>query len=289
MILITGATGTIGSLVLSALRQHGAEVRTMTRDPERLAATSALSAEQIVRGDLDQPESLPAALAGVDTVFLLTAFGPRLPEQEQNLVAAATTAGVQRIVKLSAISTGEDPTGTRPADWHLPGEQAVRGSGLAWTVLRPAGFASNALQWAESVRAGLPVPNTSGTGAQGVVDPRDVAEVATAALLSPEHDGTVYTLTGPETLSVPDQTAVLAAELDRPVPVVEVDLATVRQQMLAAGMDESIVKVTEYGLDQFRRGDADFVTDDVQRVLGRPALSFAAWVREHRAAFENGD
>ncbi|ASO21246.1 uncharacterized protein YbjT (DUF2867 family) [Actinoalloteichus hoggarensis] len=289
MILIIGATGTIGSLVLSALVDQDADVRALTRDPDRLAAKSALTAEQIVRGDLDQPESLSAPLTDVDTVLLLTTFGPGLPAQDRNLVAAAAEAGVRRVVKLSAISTGEDPAGTRPADWHLPGEQAVRGSGLGWTVLRPAGFASNAVQWAESVRAGLPVPNMSGTGAQGVVHPGDVAEVATATLLSPEHDGKVYTLTGPETLSVPDQAAVLAAELGRPVPVADVDMATVRQQMLSAGMDESFVAVTEYGLGRYRRGDGDFVTDDVQRVLGRPTRSFAEWVREHRAAFETGD
>ncbi|MFI5697169.1 NAD(P)H-binding protein [Kribbella sp. NPDC051586] len=276
MILVTGATGTIGSELVRQLVARDIPVRGMTRR----------ELPGFVQADFDDPESLRKAIVGVDAVFLLSAPGPWVPDHDEAMVAAAVDGGVPRIVKLSAIgSTGEG----RPASWHAAGESAVRDSGLAWTILRPAGFASNVLRWLPAIRAGQPIPNQTGDGGHGFVDPRDVAAVAAAALVSVsvsgDHDGQTYTLTGPELLSVPDQVAIMSDVLGRALRVVDVPLEVYAEQLRAAGLDEAVVSVALRGATLVRDGGERTLTDDVERVLGRPAGTFRAWVESNRAAF----
>ncbi|MFF3511507.1 SDR family oxidoreductase [Streptomyces sp. NPDC002573] len=148
MILVTGATGTIGSEVVRQLVARGEKVRALTRDPANARVPGRVEA---ARGHHRDRASVDAALVGAEVAFLVGQFGPEDADNGRGLVAAARAAGVRRIVKLSAIGTGDPalgPIGT----WHLPGEQAVRDSGLEWTILRPSAFASNTLAWAAAVR-----------------------------------------------------------------------------------------------------------------------------------------
>lgn len=279
MILVTGATGTVGREVLRLLAGRGVPLRAMTRDVARLPSDEAKV--EVVRADFEAPETLRAAVAGVEAVFLLTAPGSWVPGHDLAMIDAVRAGGVRKVVKLSAIGEG----GTGPAGWHAPGEEALAAGGLAWTALRPSSFASNTLRWAAAIRAGEPVPNLTGTGTQGVVDPRDVAEVAVAALLGAEHDGTVLTLTGPGLVSVPDQAAQLSEVLGLPISTVDVPLETAREQLLAAGLDPSVADVAVRGARLVRDGGNAVVTGDVPRVLGRPARSFRTWALDHRGAF----
>lgn len=285
MILITGASGTIGGHVLRLLAEAGRPVRAMTREPARLAAPAGV---EVVAGDFTDETSLTTAFTGVTSAFLLSAPGPGVAGHDLAAVAAARATGVSRLVKLSAIGTGED-SALRTAGWHLPGERALRDSGLAWTVLRPSTFASNTLSWADAVRAGQPVPNPSGDGEQGVVDPRDVAAVAAAVLTadvnSGGHDGRTYTLTGPELISVPGQVAVLAELLGRPVPVANLTDAEYRELLTGYGLPEEFVSGALTGTAFVRAGGNAVVTGDVPAVLGRPAASYATWAADHLAAF----
>ncbi|MER6211220.1 NAD(P)H-binding protein [Streptomyces sp. NPDC001642] len=284
MILVTGATGTIGSEVVRQLAARGEKVRALTRDPERADLPSGVEA---ARGHPADRTSVEAALTGAEAAFLVGVFGPDDAEHDRGLVEAARAAGVRRIVKLSGIGTGEPavgPVGT----WHVAGEQAVRDSGLEWTILRPSAFATNTLGWAASLRAGSPVPNTSGDGGQGVVDPRDVSEVAVAALLDPALSERTYTLTGPEVLSVPAQAAVLADILGRPVPVRDLSSAEAREYLLGLGFSDTFIDASEISRAFVRNGGNEVVTDDVGEVLGRPARTYREWVVDHRAAFGEG-
>ena len=276
MILVTGATGTIGSKVVHALLARGERVRTMTRKPAALD-------EHAVFGDFDKPETLQAAADGADAVFLLSAPGPSLPAHDRAMLAAAQARGVGRVVKLSAIGTPDDGVPTRVSAWHLPGEVAARAGGLAWTILRPTTFASNSLSWAPAIRSGAPVPNMFGTGAQGVVDPADVAAVAVAALTEDDHGGRTYTLTGPELLSVPDQVAQLGEVLGRRIATVDLGPEDARGQL--AGMGEDFVDTVIEGAAYVRAGHNAVVTDDVARVLNRPPRTFLDWAKEHREKF----
>lgn len=281
MILVTGATGTIGSEVVRRLVARGEKVRALTRDPEGARLPSEVEA---VRGHHRDRASVQAAMAGADAAFLVGVFGPDDAEHDRGLVEAARAAGVGRIVKLSGIGTG-DPAVGPVGTWHVAGEQAVRDSGAEWTILRPSAFASNTLGWAEAVRAGTPVPNTTGTGGQGVVDPRDVAEVAAAALVEAGHSGRTYTLTGPEVLSVPDQAAVLAELLGHPVEVRDLSAAEARAYLLGLGFTDTFVDASEISRQFVRNGGNEVVTDDVRHLLGRPARTYREWARDHKSAF----
>ncbi|WP_203984518.1 NAD(P)H-binding protein [Sphaerisporangium rufum] len=279
MILITGATGTIGGEVLRRLAARGAAVRAMTRDPARVQAPPGV---EVVAGDFDDPASLDRAVSGAGGVFLLTPGGPATERYDLAMLAAARAAQVRTVVKLSSIGAG---TPGSEVDWHGPGERALRASGMGWTLLRPSAFASNALRWAGAVRAGEPVPNLTGTARQGIVDPRDVAEVAVQALVAAGHDGRTYTLTGPELLSVPEQVARLERALGRAIGTVDVPLDVAHERMLAAGTDPETAASMIKGIGVIRDGGNAVLADGVRLALGRPPTDFGTWVADHLAAF----
>ncbi|MER5855657.1 SDR family oxidoreductase [Streptomyces sp900105245] len=281
MILVTGATGTIGSEVVRQLAESGAEVRALTRDPARAKVPQGV---EVVRGDYGDPGSLDAPTEGVTAVFLVGVPGPSA-QHDRALVAAAERAGVRRLVKLSAIGTG-DPEAGPFGQWHADGERAVRESGAEWTVLRPSSFASNTLSWAPALRNGEPVPNMTGDGASGVIDPRDVAAVAVRALLDDGHSGRTYTLTGPEAISVPEQAVVLASVLGRPVRTRDLSPEGTREFLRTVwGFDETRAEGVLTGTAHVRRGGNALVTPDVPEVLGRRARPYREWAEDNRAAF----
>lgn len=264
MILVTGASGTIGRHVVSLLLEAGAPVRALTRDPARVPA-----GPEVVRGDFDDPASLRRATDGADRVLLITAPPEQHERHDLALLRAARDTGVKHVVKLSAIGTGIVHQGREIAPWHARAEEALRSSGLAWTILRPSLFASNTLWWVPAIRGGAPVPDLVGGAEQGVIDPRDVSAVAAAVLTGDGHHGALYTLTGPERLSVAGQAAILGELVGRPIAVEEAEAPAA----LASGMDWA------------RAGHNAVVTDDVRRVLGREPGTFRRWARDHRAAF----
>ena len=264
MILVTGATGTIGSRLVRELLARGEQVRAMTHNPARLPRLPGLE---------------PAAtIDRADAVFLLTGGGPQLPEVEEQRIRAAVAAGIPRIVKLSAIGTPDDDVPvTRLGDWHQRGERAARASGMAWTILRPTTFA---LAWAGDIRAGRPVANLFGTGRQAIVDPSDVAAVAAEALTGTGHEGRTYTLTGPELLTLHDQVAQLGEASGRRIEVVEVPPEQAHEYVPAEFADLALE-----GAALVRSGGNAIVTDDVERVLGRRPGTFRAWAETNRDAF----
>jgi uncharacterized protein YbjT (DUF2867 family) len=250
MLLITGATGTTGREVVRLLTDRGVALRALSRTP---------TADQ-VHGDHTDPASLDRAVEGVDAVFLVGPGTSELPPYDSAVLDAAKRAGVRKVVKLSSIPVG--PVG----EWHRPGEEAARAF-PAWTLLRPSMFATNSLQWAPLVAAGEPIPNPMGTTKFGVVDPRDLAEVAVRALLDDEHHGRTYTLTGPELLSLPEQVAVLSEVLGRTLSTVDLPLTALPPEYAE-------------GLRAALSGEGSFLSDDLPAVLGRPATPFATWARE---------
>ncbi|MFF1813844.1 hypothetical protein ACFVXW_32855 [Streptomyces sp. NPDC058251] len=156
---------------------------------------------------------------------------------------------------------------------------------MEWTIPRPSSFASNILGWAAAISSGTPVPDLTGPGARGVIDPRDVAEVAVEALLAPGHRDRFYTLTGPELLTTADQAATLAEVLGRPVTTVDVHPDAAREQYLEAGMSEVYVEGVPAGVAYARGGGNALLTEDVREVLGRAPRTYTQWARDHREAF----
>jgi uncharacterized protein YbjT (DUF2867 family) len=276
MILITGATGTVGSEVVAALLPtHAGQIRVLTRNPDAVFPDGI----QKVVADLAGSDLAPA-LDGVDAVFLLTE-GLNIAAHGHRLVAAARLMSVERIVKLSVLAVGHgatDPITTL----HRAGEEAIRDSGLGWTFLRPTGFMSNALNWAPMITTDRVVHAPFALGRAAIVDPADIAAVAAHCLTHDGHDGQAYELTGPEPLSPADQVAILSQVLDRDLRYAESDPADMLAQMVSYGMSEELAQGV---IDQFRSTLKPFnsePTGDIAAVTGRPPRSFADWAQAHR-------
>lgn len=281
MILVTGATGTVGRAVVDQLLASGAPVRALTRRPDTAALPDGV---HVVRGDPADPNGLDGVMDGVDRMFLLTT-GPDLAVHDDALARAAAGAGVGHIVKLSS-GRVDDPAATDPIPaWHRRGEQAVRESGVPWTMLRPLGFMSNALHWAGTVRTQGLVRAPYGHGRIAAIDPADIAAVAVAVLAGSGHDGRAYPLSGPEPLSPADQTAILAEVLDRPLRYVEIPPSEARAALLSVGMDEvmadAVMALRATALENF----TSIVHPGVEEITGRAPRTFRDWARAHRAQF----
>lgn len=275
---MTGATGKVGRNLVSELVEAGVPVRALVRDPARAGLPDGVD---VVRGDLTRPETLPPALDGVDTVFLLwpipsaDGVGPVLDLVEGH---------ARRIVYLS---TADMPHDEEPRDgeiFHATVERRIRRSALRWTFLRPGGFAANTLMWADQIRAGDVVRWPYGAAGRSLIDERDIAAAAARVLTTEGHDGAAYHLTGPETLTQAAQVRVIGEVLGRDVRWEEIPSAQAREEMVGAGWPASFA---DSALAAWA-GMVDApepVTDTVERLTGRPARSFRTWAAGHAAAF----
>jgi uncharacterized protein YbjT (DUF2867 family) len=282
MILAIGATGTVGSEVVKQLLVSGQKVRVLARNAEATRRRLGPDVELAI-GDLAAPATLDAAMQGIEKLYLLPPLSPLMTELEANAIAAAARAGVAHVVKHSNLGAGEDSPITLPR-WHRAGERLIERSGMAWTFVRPTGFMSNALGWTYTIASQGAVYGNGGAGKLSIVDPRDIAAVAATALTQPGHEGKAYDVTGPEALSMAEQVETIARALGKPLHYVDVPDTAARDAMLKQGMPAVIVDAMIEFMQLVRADRAAFVSDAVERVTGRPARTFAAWVRDNLAA-----
>lgn len=275
MILVTGATGNIGSELVSLLAQAGQQVRALVRDPAGVALPPGV---QPVTGDLNRPDSLADALIGVRGVFLLPGYAD-MP----GLLARMREAGVRRVVLLSSGSAALADMSNAISRYMTLSERAVREAGVPWTFLRPRAFMSNALRWLPQLRAGDLVRVPFAGVAAAAIDPADIAAAAALALTSDGHEGRIYELTGPDSLLPADQIAVLAKVLGRDLRCEGLPDEEARAQMEATMPAEYV--------DAFFRFYADGTLDEsqvlptVREVTGHPPRTFAQWAEVHADAF----
>ncbi|MCX5078198.1 NAD(P)H-binding protein [Streptomyces sp. NBC_00424] len=281
MIVVTGATGNVGRPLIATLIAAGADVTAVSRNP--LPAELAQDVRH-VQADLGRAESLRETLKDADALFILLA-GELLGggESAETLLTVARESGVRKVVLLSS-----QITATRPdAQSHnrlREFEDAVRGSGLEWTVLRAGGFASNAYAWVESVRADRTVLAPFADVALPVVDPADIAAVAAVALREDGHAGQTYELTGPAAVTPREQAAALGEVLGEEITFIELSREAAYAHM-SQFMPEGVVQGTLDILGQPLPAEQR-VSPDVEKVLGRPASPFAAWVERSLPAFK---
>jgi uncharacterized protein YbjT (DUF2867 family) len=284
MILIVGATGLVGSATVRHLTACGVPVRALVRSAEK-AATLANPGVEAMVGDLEQPVSLDAALDGVTRALLISPLHPRQVAWQGNFVEAARRTGVVHIVKLSGLGTAPDSL-LRSGRWHAQTERHIADAGLPFTYLHPPFFMQNLLRSAAAIAAQGVLVASMQAGKIAMVDARDVAAVAVAALTSDDHVGKTYTITGPEALSFQEVAQKLAAATGRAVTYQDVPLAAVQQEMVATGLPEWLVDVRMEFATALRDGYAAVVTDTVQAVTGQPARTFDAFAREYVALFK---
>jgi uncharacterized protein YbjT (DUF2867 family) len=283
MILIVGATGLVGSATVRQLTARRMPVRALVRSAEK-ATTLAGPGVETVLGDLEQPASLDAALEGVTRALLISPLNPRQVEWQGNFVEAARRAGAVHIVKLSGLGTAPDSP-LRSGRWHAQTERHSADVGLPFTHLHPPFFMQNFQRSAAAIAAQGVLVASMQAGKIAMVDARDVAAVAVAALTSDDHVGKTYTITGPEALSFQEVAAKLSDVTGRRVTYQDVPLATVRQELVAASIPSWLVDVRLEFATALRDGYAVVVTDTVQAVTGQPARTFDAFVCEHAALF----
>ncbi|MFB7669453.1 SDR family oxidoreductase [Kitasatospora sp. NPDC056138] len=278
MIVVTGATGNVGRPLTLALAEAGQQVTAVSRH-----AAAVPNGVRHLAADLAEPAGLEPALTGAKALFLLLSgdlhaagAGPA------DIIGQAATSGVRRVVLLSTQGVATRPFGaTRIAMRAL--EDVLRESGLQWAILRPGGFASNSLWWAESIRARRVVAAPFGDVGVPVIDPADIAEVAAACLLEDQHTGGVYELTGPEVITPRQQAQAIAAALGSPVRFHDLTRdeakAAMTQNMPAELAEDTLTILGSPNPAELR------ISPDVQQVLGRAPRPFADWATRNIAAF----
>jgi uncharacterized protein YbjT (DUF2867 family) len=283
MLLVTGATGTTGSEVLRALKDREVPARALVRDETKAHHLRDLGFEPAT-GDLGDPRTLRPALEGVERAYLVSPTGPMQSELEQTFIETAKEAGVQHIVKLSVI--GANPEAPhRFARSHGKVEQALKASGIAWTLLRPTAFMQNTLAWGPQVHDGTfysPVPDA----AVSIVDARDVAEVAAAALTDAAHEGKSYGLSGPEAVSYREQARRVFAAAGREVEVEEVPVEDLKRELVRAGVPPWNAEGLAELFALYAEGGATMVTTGVSDALGRDPRDLDAFAADHVEAFK---
>lgn len=264
-ILVTGATGSVGRLVVDHLVAAGAPVRALTVDPRRAALPAGV---EVAVGSVLRPETLPAALAGVDRMYLAPA-----PRTAAEVVARAGDAGVAHVVDLS----GE------PGTWWGEVTRAVEAGAPRWTHLWPGDFMENTLTWAPGVAATRTVREPWPHGRSAPIAMDDVARVAATALLTSTHHGAALSLTGPEVLTRVDLAERIGAALGEPVAFV-----TVTRDEAVADLEPTMGGDAAWYVDTVLAGNVDgpaAAMTTVADVTGAPATTFAAWAVAHAGAF----
>jgi len=281
-VLVAGATGTTGSEVVAQLVAGGVEVRAMTRSQERVAALRRPGIEAVASA-FDDPAALRAAFDGVGAAYLVTPSAAGMAGTEGAFAQAAAEAGAH-LVKLSVLGASLDAS-LRLARMHAESEAAIEALGGSWTFVQPNGFMQNDLAWAAQVPSGTiagPVMDASWS----IVDVRDVAAVAVAALTAPAaHRGRRIRVTGPQARTPRDRARALAEILGRDLTVVDVPIPVFKEQLRGWGVPDWEVEGLGELFELYARGLATGIAPDAEAVLGRPTRSWEAFAKDHATRF----
>ncbi len=281
MILITTGGGKVGQHVVSQLAQKKMPTRAGFHTQAKVAALRETGVEASVL-DFENPKSLAAAFRGIDTLFLVSPGSPDQGRHEENLLVEAKRAGVKRIVKLSG-KISDDETGGF-SQWNRDAERRIKHSGIPHTILRGNYFMQNLFGNAEQIKKGA---FTNGPAAKRIalIDTRDIAAVAVAALTEEGHAGKTYDLNGPELLDGHAQAAVISSVLGRPVKYLDVSVADFVEQLKCFGLPAWMVEA--FGVAAAATEiPGDQSSADVERILRRKPGTLEQFARDYRAAFQ---
>jgi uncharacterized protein YbjT (DUF2867 family) len=280
MIFITGASGNVGREVLKQISQAGQKVRAAYQSSQKAAEAPAGVETAIV--DFNRPDTLRAALNGIDRVFLVGPVAPNLVELESRATEEIKRAGVPLLVKLSAMGTS---AATFPRQ-HAESEDRIKASGVAWTFLRPNGFMQNMVIYnGATVRGQNTFYGSAADGKVSQIDIRDVAAAAVRVLTEDGHLGKTYTLTGPAALSNAESAAILSSVLGREIRYVNLPPHQMEQALLGAGVPEwnanGIIDLEAL----YREGGASTVSPDIEHVLRRKPIAYEQFARDYASNF----
>ena len=234
-------------------------------------------------GDLTDSPSLRAALEGIDALFLVTT-GPDIPALDDAAARAAKTSGVKHLVKLSSLDVEQ---GLAIGAWHAAGEAAIRASGIPFTFVRPSGFMSNLVAWADSIKVERVVRASTGDGRRAFIHSDDIAAVATKALMTFDFEGRSLIVTGPEALSFGEATGKIAAAIGKRLRFEAISDEEARERYAARCASPAETEAHVALWRAMREGRLATVTNTVEQVLGRKPLTLDQWAIENAAAFRS--
>jgi uncharacterized protein YbjT (DUF2867 family) len=281
MILITAAGGKVGQHVATQLAQKKMSARAGFHTQAKASALRETGIQAAVL-DFESPESVAAAFSGINTLFLVTPGSPDQGRHEEILLAEAKRVGVKRIVKLSGKPAEHVTVGF--ARWNRDAEQRIKQSGISSTILRANYFMQNLFGNAEQIKKGA---FTNGPAAKRIalVDARDIAAMAVAALTDEGHAGRTYEVNGPELLDGHAQAAVISSVLGRSVRYLDVSAADFAVQLKGFGVPAWMVEAfSAAAADTSDAGEQS--SADVERVLRRKPGTLEQFMKDYRAAFQ---
>jgi uncharacterized protein YbjT (DUF2867 family) len=264
-ILVAGATGNVGRHLVEQLNASGHRVRALTRNAAKAQFSQGV---EVIEGDLARPETIKAALAGVEALHLITFGGDNYEplQTPREIVALAEQAGVKRVTVLCGGQKGAV-------------EEAVEASTMAWTLLQPVEFMINILEWAEPIRTEGQIKMPFSNRKTAIVHEADIAAVAAAVLTQDGHGGKTYPITGPEVLTPREMVRIIGQRLGREIKLIELSEAEAVAEWKAAGMPEEVIQfmLWVYGNTP---PIGYTVVNTVEEVTGCPPRRFAEWAKE---------
>lgn len=280
MILVTGATGKVGSEAVRLLSRRGLPVRALVRNREKAEALATAGAE-IAEGDFEVPDTVDAALTGITSVILVS---PAVPKQELYVVDSAVRSGVGHVVKITSKASADSPIARRRGQAEI--EAGLVASGLSYTLLRANAYMQNVLSLAPAIVRASGFGSSAGTGRVGMIDARDVAAVAAEIAAAPAlHNGKTYWLTGPELISYTDIAAALSELLGRPITYHERTFEQDKEAMIRAGVPAPTAEMNAQAFSLIAEGDAAWLSRDVPALLHRPARPFEQFAADYATTF----
>jgi uncharacterized protein YbjT (DUF2867 family) len=282
MILVTGASGSVGKEVLKAVAVSGEKHRAMYRSEAE--AGKAPGGTEAVIADFAKPETLAAALRGVESVYLVCSPIPDLVQLESNVIDACVVAGVRHVVQNSALGAGD--YGKSFPSWHRKVEDKLRGTQLSYTILRPNSFHQNVVSiFAPSIRAQGVFYGSMRDSRNSFLDVRDIAAVAAKALAGGAHSGKIYELNGPEALNYTELAAKISKAAGREVKYVDIPMDAQRKAMLEQQMPEWLVNALLDLQQYYLGGQGSEVDGLLQDLLGRPPITMDQFLQEYAGEF----
>jgi uncharacterized protein YbjT (DUF2867 family) len=282
-ILVTGATGTIGTFVCKYLKESNNDFVALVRTPEKAKKLNEKGFRTII-GDFEEAASLERLPNDIGKIFLLSATSPKSPELQGNLLRIAKERGIKHIVKVSARGSGVDAN-FNIGRFHGQTEKQIRDLGIPFTFLHPHTFMQNLLFEAQTIKEQDTIYSSMGDGKIAMIDARDIAMVAVTALTEGGHEGKTYKLTGPEPVSYHDVVHELSTILGRTIRYVQLTPETHLKEMLKSGMpvwlaDDLVALNRVYAANM-----ASEVSHDVEHVTGRKPISISRFLEDYKEHF----
>ena len=287
-ILITGATGTVGSEVVKQLSAKGENI--IVKAAARSATDNTfenLNRVQVVQLDYDKPDSLAVALKGVDKLFLLTPFQSNMVDLTSNLVSEAKKAKVKYIAKQSVMGADAEP-GITPGRLHRQAEKIIEESGIPFTFLRPNFFMQNFVNYYSNLirsQGAFYIP--AGDAKVSFVDVRDIAAVAVKSLINDnQQKGRAYNITGGEALSYGQAAEILSKAVGKKINYVNVTAQDARKGMKDMSMDEWTIKSMIELFEITRAGYVSEISPIVEQVTGNKPITFSQFANDYAGSFK---